>query len=239
MAQPSRGGYLWNDIDIARRSDLKIGIIGAGNIGQALARLAVANGHTATLSNSRGPETLRDVIAEIGCQAKATADIPSVSDIVVLTVPLTAAFKIAPHLLDGRLVIDTNNYYPDRDGKITMLDQRETTTSQMIANHFSGATIVKAFNAILAKDLLDPVILPNAAKRALPIASDDTAAKAVLTALQADFGYDTVDAGHLVDSWRFERAKPAYCIPLDTSGLISALAAAERDKELPEGSWRR
>lgn len=218
---------------------MRIGIIGAGNIGQALARLAVANGHTATLSNSRDPETLGDIVAEIGCQAKAAADVPSSSDIVVLTVPFTAAFKLAPHFFDDRVIIDTNNYYPDRDGNIAALDQRETTTSQMIANHFTGATIVKAFNAILAKDLLDPVTLPNGAKRALPIAGEDSAAKATLTALQADFGYDTVDAGSLADSWRFERAKPAYCIPLDKNGLISALAAAERDKELAEGSWRR
>jgi len=218
---------------------LRIGIIGAGNIGQALARLAVANGHIATLGNSRDPETLRDIVAEIGCRAEAAADIPSSSDIVVLTVPFTAAFELAPHFLDRRIVIDTNNYYPDRDGKIAALDRRETTTSQMIANHFPGATIVKAFNAILAKDLVSPVTLPNGARRALPIAGDDAAAKATLIALQADFGYDTVDAGSLAESWRFERAKPAYCIPLDKDGLISALAAAERDKELPEGSWRR
>jgi predicted dinucleotide-binding enzyme len=217
---------------------LRIGIIGAGNIGQALARLAVANGHSATLSNSRGPETLRDVVAEIGCQAAAVIDVPSFSDVVVLTVPLAAAFELSPQVLEGRNVIDTNNYYPDRDGRIDVLDQRETTTSQMIAAHFPGATIVKAFNAILAKDLLDPVAPPNGARRALPIAGDDAAAKETVAALQADFGYDTIDAGPLADSWRFERAKPAYCIPLDKAGLTSALAAAERDKELPDGSWR-
>jgi predicted dinucleotide-binding enzyme len=218
---------------------LRIGIIGAGNIGQALARLAVANGHAVTLSNSRGPETLRDVVAEIGCQAAAATDVPLSSDVVVLTVPLAATFDLQPQFLDGRLVIDTNNYYPDRDGRIAALDNRETTTSQMIANHFTGATIVKAFNAILAKDLLNPVALSNGARRALPIAGDNAAAKRAIAALQADFGYDTVDAGLLADSWRFERAKPAYCIPLDKDGLTSALAAAERGKELPEGSWRR
>ncbi len=218
---------------------MRIGIIGAGNIGQALARLAVANGHTATLSNSRGPDTLRDIVDKIGCQAAITADVPASSEIVVLTVPLTAAFKFPAQFLDNRVVIDTNNYYPDRDGRIGALDQRQTTTSAMIANHFPGATIIKAFNAILARDLLDPVALPNKAKRALPIAGDDAAGKVTVAALQADFGYDTVDAGSLADSWRFERAKPAYCIPLDRAGLISALAAAERDKELPDGSWRR
>jgi predicted dinucleotide-binding enzyme len=218
---------------------LKIGIIGAGNIGQALARLAVANGHSATLSNSREPETLRDLVAEIGCQAAFATDVPLSSDVVVLTVPLHAAFQLAPELLEGRIVIDTNNYYPERDGRIAALDARDTTTAQMIASYFPGAVIVKAFNAILAKDLLDPVALPNGGRRALPIAGDDGASKRTVAALQADFGYDTVDAGSLAESWRFERAKPAYCIPLDKHGLISALAAAERDQELPEGSWRR
>lgn len=218
---------------------MRIGFIGAGHIGKALARLAVANGHSATLSNSRGPETLRDVAAEIGCQVATAADVPLISDVVVLTVPFAVAFELEPKLLDGRIVIDTNNYYPDRDGRMAALDRRETTTSQMIADHFPGATIVKAFNAILKKDLLDPVAFPNNAKRALPIAGDDAAAKAIVTVLQADFGFDTVDAGSLADSWRFERAKPAYCIPLDKDGLISALAAAARDEELPEGSWRR
>lgn len=104
-------------------------------------------------------------------------------------------------------------------------------------NHVGGP--IRAFNAILAKDLLDPVVLPNGARRALPIAGDDAAPKAVVAALQADFGYDTIDAGPLADSWRFERAKPAYCIPLDKDGLVSSLAAAERDKDLPDGSWRR
>lgn len=165
---------------------LRIGIIGAGNIGQALARLAVANGHAVTLSNSRGPDTLRTLVAEIGCEAGSVTDLPRSSDIVMLTVPLTAAFQLPPDLLDGRIVIDTDNYYPDRDGKIDALDTRQTTTAQMIASHFPGATIVKAFNAILAQNLLGPVALPNGAKRALPIAGDNGAAKALVTTPIAD-----------------------------------------------------
>ena len=218
---------------------MRLGIIGAGNIGQALARLAVANGHTATLSNSRGPETLRRIAAEIGCEAALALEVPACSDVVVLTVPLAAAFKLAPSLLEGCIVIDTNNYYPERDGRIARLDQRETTTAQMIAGHFPGATVVKAFNAILARDLLEPVRLPNGDRRALPVAGDDLSAKRTVAVFQADFGYDTVDAGFLADSWRFERAKPAYCIPLNRADLVAALASAQRDKELPEGSWRR
>jgi len=179
------------------------------------------------------------VAQAIGCDVAHAVDVPAPSDVVVLTVPLTAAFALSPALLDGRIVIDTNNYYPDRDGRIDALDQRRTTTSEMVAAHFPGATIVKAFNAILAKDLLDPVTLPGGNRRALPIAGDDDGARSLVTALQADFGYDTVDAGPLADSWRFERAKPAYCIPLDQAGLRAALDAAKRDEELPEGSWRR
>ncbi len=231
--------YLRRSQPLIRRQWLKIGIIGAGNIGQAIARLALASGHSATLSNSRGPETLEALAQAIGCDVARAADVPASSDIVVLTVPLAAVFAISPGLLDGSIVIDTNNYYPDRDGRIDALDQRLTTTSEMVAGHFPGATIVKAFNAILAKDLVDPVVLPGGSRRALPIAGDDAAAKSLVAALQADFGYDTVDAGPLADSWRFERAKPAYCIPFDQAGLRSALGAAERDVELPEGSWRR
>lgn len=93
----------------------------------------------------------------------------------------------------------------------------------MIAEHFRGATVIKAFNAILEKDLLVAYALPHGAKRALPIAGDDAAAIAVVTALQADFGFHTIDAGSLTESWRFERAKPAYCIPLTRDALITAL----------------
>jgi predicted dinucleotide-binding enzyme len=218
---------------------MNIGIIGAGHVGQALARVAVTNGHTVTVSNSRAPETLQPLAAEIGCDTAWSNDVPLVSEIVVLTVPFFAVFDIAPTLLDGSVVIDTNNYYPERDGQIAVLDDRSTTTSEMVAAHFPGATIVKAFNAIFAKDLLEPVTLPGGGKRALPIASDDAAAKALVTGLQETFGYKTVDAGSLAESWRFERAKPAYCIPLDKDGLLAALAAAERDVDLPEGSWVR
>lgn len=218
---------------------MKIGIIGAGNIGQAIARLAVARGHTVMLSNSRGPNTLRDLADEIGCDVATSEDAARLSDVAVLTIPFTAVFHIRPDFLNGQVTIDTNNYYPNRDGKIAVLDNRMTTTSQMVADHFKGATVVKAFNAILATDLERPVVLEQGKTRALPIAGDDADAKALVASLQSDFGYDTVDAGALADSWRFERAKPAYCIPLDRQGLADALAAAERDVELPEGSWRR
>jgi hypothetical protein len=101
------------------------------------------------------------------------------------------------------------------------------------------AHAVKVFNAILAQDLLKnarPAAAPD--RRALPVAADDPAAKAVVIRWLDEMGFDAVDAGSLDESWRFERAKPAYCIALDKAGLMAALAEAERQVELPEGSWR-
>ncbi len=123
---------------------------------------------------------------------------------------------------------------------IAALDRFETTTSRLLAEHLPHSSVVKAFNAILAQDLVQDA-RPKAApdRRALPIAADDPAAKALVIKLLDEIGFDAVDAGSLDESWRFERAKPAYCIPLDKEGLKVALAAAHRQVELPEGSWRR
>jgi predicted dinucleotide-binding enzyme len=219
---------------------MKIGIVGAGHIGQAIARLAVNHGHEVKISNSRGPATLADIAKEIGCSTGTSEEASNFGPVAVVTVPFVNLFKIDPAPLADRIVIDTNNYYPDRDGRIAALDLHETTTSAMVAKHFAASKVVKAFNAILAADLETPAPLAVAGqRRALPIAGDDVEAKRVVAGLQDEFGFDTVDAGPLADSWRFERAKPAYCIPLDRAGLIDALAKAERDVELPHGSWRR
>jgi predicted dinucleotide-binding enzyme len=219
---------------------MRIGIIGAGNIGRALARLAVASGHEVMLSNSRGPETLAEVVGSIGCEAGTAMEAATFGDVTVLTIPFKNVFDLDPALLAGQMVIDTNNYYPDRDGRIAALDEFRTTTSSMVAGHFPRAKVVKAFNAILARDLDDPAApLGFSGRRALPIAGDDGASKQVVARLHEQFGFDTVDAGTLAESWRFERAKPAYCIPLDKAGLHDALSRAERAVELPHGSWRR
>ena len=218
---------------------MEIGIIGAGHIGQALARLASGQGHGVMLSNSRGPETLAAIAGQIGCKAATRDEAAHHGEIVVVTIPFANVFRLDPAPLAGKVVIDTNNYYPDRDGRITQLDQRQTTTSAMLAEHLAASRVVKAFNAILATDLEAPLALPSGKQRALPIAGDDVAAKEVVASLHDDFGFEAVDAGLIAESWRFERAKPAYCIPLDREGLLTALASAERDIELPHGSWRR
>src|SRR5512141_1629152 len=132
-----------------------IGLIGAGNIGQAVARLAVDHGYDVVLSNSRGPETLTDVVAGLGEHAVAdTAEgAAERGDIVVVTIPMHAYRDVPVAPLAGKVVIDTNNYYPERDGQIADLDLEKTTTSEMVQQHLPGSRVVKAFNHIYAAEL--------------------------------------------------------------------------------------
>ncbi len=219
---------------------MKIGVIGAGFIGRALATLAVKSGHEVMISNSRHPRTLGSTAVAIGCRIGTAQDAAEFGDVVFVAIPLLAYKEIPEVPLAGKIVVDANNYYPQRDGAIEELESHATTTSELLAEHLAGAKVVKAFNAILQGDLEKdgrPAGAPD--RRALPIAGDDAQAKQVVTGLIDAFGFDAVDAGPLSESWRFERAKPAYCIPLDVAGLTQALAAAERDVEVAHGSWRR
>ncbi|RKK05713.1 NADP oxidoreductase [Pseudoroseomonas wenyumeiae] len=219
---------------------MRIGIIGAGHIGQATARLAIAAGHEVMLSNSRGPETLVEVAAQTGARTGTVEEAAAFGELVVVAVPLHQYRAVPAAPLAGKVVLDANNYYPDRDGRIPELDARTETTTGLLARHLPQARVVKALNAILVAHLAPSgTTLPSGHRRALPIAGNDAAAKAVVATLLGQFGFDAVDAGPISESWRFERAKPAYCIPLDREGLTRALAAAERDKDLPEGSWKR
>ncbi|OIH94857.1 MULTISPECIES: NADPH-dependent F420 reductase [unclassified Curtobacterium] len=208
-----------------------IGIIGAGNIGSQLARLAVRNGHQVVIANSRGPETLSDLVGELGDGARAATrdEAAAAGDIVVVTVPLGAIDTIPAEPLAGKVVIDTNNYYPQRDGQIAALDEGRTTTAQMLQDRLPGARVVKAFNHIGAADLTGhatPAGTPD--RRALVVAGDDAEAKQVVTDLIDAFGFDVVDAGSLADSWRIERDTPGYGPRLTAEQLRDALAAATR-----------
>ncbi|KAH0443722.1 hypothetical protein KCU90_g1199, partial [Aureobasidium melanogenum] len=191
------------------------------------------------ISNSRGPQTLTSTAAALGCALGTAQEAAKFGDVVIVAVPFGSIGALPAAALDGKIVIDTCNHYPDRDGAIEALASGSTTTSQMLAAKLPGAKVVKAFNAILAKDLETdgkPADAPN--RRALPFAGDDEQAKHVVSGLLDQFGFDPVDAGTLADSWRFERAKPVYCIPLDRAGMVEGLAAARRDVELAHGSWR-
>lgn len=219
---------------------MKIGIIGAGFIGRALARLAVSGGHDVMIANSRGPETLTSTAVALSCRTGTVQAAAAHGDVVVVTIPFRAIFDLDPAPFAGRIVIDTNNYYPERDGVFPALDDNSDTTGAMLARHLAGARVVKAFNAILQGDLeADPRPRGAAGRRALPLAGDDAEARAIVAALMDEFGFDPVDVGPMAESWRFERGKPCYCVQLDRKGLQEALAAARRGEVVPTGSWRR
>lgn len=193
-----------------------LGLIGSGNIGSTVARLAVAAGYDVVLSNSRGPETLRELVTELGPGARAaTADEAArAGDITVVSIPLKNFRDVAVAPFAGKVVIDTGNYYPDRDGRIAELDNGELTTTELVARHLSGAHVVKGFNSIYYRHLAE-LARPSGApdRSALPIAGDDEDAKRTVEEFLDAIGYDTVDAGALSDSWRFQPGTPAYGLP--------------------------
>ncbi|MGW0506537.1 NADPH-dependent F420 reductase [Micromonospora sp. NPDC003241] len=190
-----------------------VGLIGSGHIGSTVARLAVAAGYEVVVSNSRGPETLADLVDELGSGASAgTADAAAeAGDLVVVTIPLKAYRSVPVAPLAGKVVVDTNNYYPQRDGRFPELDEGTATSSELLQRHLPEARVVKAFNNIHFRHLSALARPSGAADRsALPIAGDDAEAKAVVTAFLDRIGYDAVDAGSLAESWRFQPDTPAY-----------------------------
>lgn len=225
-----------------------IGLIGSGHIGSTVARLAVDAGHDVVLSNSRGPDTLQDLAAELGAHARAgTTEQAAAADLVVLTIPLKNVDSIPADALRGKVVIDTSNYYPQRDGQIATLDDHHSTTSELVQAHLAGSSVVKAFNNINYLHLGSLQRPAGSIERsALPIAGDDADAVRRVAELLDSLGYDAYNAGSLADSWRFDVGTPAYGAPYnsDTSGsfppppdsgrqvsaeiLAEKLAAAER-----------
>ena len=215
----------------------RIGVVGAGFIGRAVARVAVQHGYEVMISNSRDPKTLGSAMVSIRCLVGTTKDAAEFGDVVVLAVPFHATHDIDPAPFQGKILLDANNYYPARDGLIEELETGATTTSEITQAHFAGAKVVKAFNAILERDIETtgtPSGTPD--RRALPIAGDDEGAKSVVARLFDSIGFDVVDAGALKEGWRFERARPAYCRRMNAEELQQALATA--DAKVDEGSWR-
>ena len=208
-----------------------IGLIGAGHIGSQIARLAVKNGYNVVISNSRGPETLSALVAELGPTARAAsaADAAKAGDIVVVSVPLKNYRSVPVEPLAGKIVIDTNNYYPQRDGHIPELDNESTTTAELLQAHLPTSKVVKAFNHIYAAALTtdgQPSGTKN--RRALVIAGNDPEAKAAVTRLLDQFGFDTVDAGPLKEGWRIQRDTPGYGPRRTAEELRKDLTTARR-----------
>jgi len=193
-----------------------VGLIGSGRIGSTVARLAIAAGSDAVLSNSRGPETLRDVVESLGPRARAaTGDEAAVlSDLVVVAVPVKAYQALPAEALAGRLVLDAGNYYPPRDGNVPELDDKSLTSSAYLRRSVPGAEVVKVFNNIFFKHLQNLARPAGSAYRScLPIAGDSAAAKETVAEFLDAIGYEALDYGTLAESWRQEPGTPAYGAP--------------------------
>ncbi|WP_422386496.1 NADPH-dependent F420 reductase [Cryobacterium ruanii] len=208
-----------------------LGIIGAGHIGSQLARSAISVGYDVVISNSRAPETLTDLIAELGPKARAAtaAEAAAAADVAIVTVPLRAYEAIPVEPLAGKIVIDTNNYYPDRDGTFIGLDTGVDTVSEMLQRHLPTSKVGKGFNHIMAPDITTdgtPAGTPN--RRALATSSNFDEATEFVTKLYEQLGFDTVNVGPLSESWRVERDQPAYVIRQNKRELIENLARATR-----------
>jgi len=193
-----------------------VGLIGSGHIGATVARLAVGAGHNVVLSNSRGPATLRELAAELGPLASAGSpeEAAAAGDLVLVSIPLSAYPGISGLPLAAKVVMDTGNYYPQRDGQIPELDSGSVTDSEYLRDHLRGAEVVKVFNNIFFKHLLH-LARPSGApdRSALPIAADSAQAKGAVKDFLDSLGYDTVDAGSLADGWRQQPGTPVYATP--------------------------
>ncbi|MFG3052047.1 NADPH-dependent F420 reductase [Kitasatospora sp. NPDC048239] len=213
---------------------MKIGIIGAGNIGGNLTRRLTALGHEVSVANSRGPHTLTALAEETGATPVTVAEAARGAQLVVVTVPLKNVPDLPPGLFDGAAenvtVIDTGNYYPQqRDGRIA--DIEEGLTESRWTERQIGHPVVKAFNGTYAEDILDrPRAQGDAERIALPVAGDDEAAKQVVRALIDELGFDTVDAGGIDESWRQQPDTPVYGLRAGVDEVTKALASASPER---------
>ena len=207
-----------------------------------MARLAVDAGHDVVLSNSRGPETLAEFVAELGPRARAAtgAEAAAAGDLVLVSVPLLAYPSLPADSFAGKAVLDTGNYYPQRDGHIAALDAGSLTDSEYLGQFLPGARVVKVFNNIFFKHLQNLARAAGAADRThLPIAGDSAEAKLSVVDFLDSIGYGAVDGGPLIDGWRQQPGTPVYGAPYgefenekgtpaDAAVIRAALAAATR-----------
>jgi 8-hydroxy-5-deazaflavin:NADPH oxidoreductase len=217
---------------------MKIGIIGAGEIGGTLTRRFTALGHDVSVANSRGPETLADLARETGAKTVTVPDAARAGELVIVTIPQGKIPNLPKDLFvgvpDDVVIVDTGNYYPQRDGRIGCIEDG-MTESRWVANQL-GRSVVKAFNTMNYKRLLErgrPKGTPG--RIALPVAGDDQRAKQVVMRLVDELGFDTVDDGGLDDSWRQQPGTPVYDVDRDAAGVRLALTEASPERQ-PE--WR-
>ncbi|MDW9486226.1 3-hydroxyisobutyrate dehydrogenase [Sinorhizobium meliloti] len=209
---------------------MKIGIIGAGNIGGTIARKLAAAGHSVKLAGAEGPDSISDKAAEIGATPVTAQDAVKEVDVIILSIPFAEIPNVAGVFADvpaNVVVIDTSNYYPFRDGSIADVDDGKPES--VWSSEQLGRPVVKAFNAALAETLANGGTAEGTANRiAIPVAGDDAQAKAVARGLVNETGFDALDAGDLAGSWRQQPGTPAYCTELALSELRDALSKAEK-----------
>ena len=209
---------------------MKIGIIGAGQIGGTLTRRLTELGHQVSVANSRGPETLAKLAKETGAKAVSVKEAARAGEVVVVTIPEAHVRDLPKDLFagvpDNVVVVDTGNYYPrERDGRIPEIESG-MPESRWVEQQL-GRPVVKAFNNIYAQHLLEfgrPAKAPD--RLAMPVAGDDSAAKHIVMRLIEELGFDAVDAGGLDDSWRQQPGTPVYAADLNAEGVRRALAEA-------------
>jgi predicted dinucleotide-binding enzyme len=213
---------------------MRIGIIGAGQIGGTLARRLTALGHDVSIANSRGPQSLAALASETGARPVTVEQAAQAGDVVIVTIPMKSIPRLPAHLFDGvpdeTVVVDTGNYYPQqRDGRIDPIE-RGTSESRWVSERL-GRPVVKAFNNIYARHLLERGKSRGAAGRiALPVAGDEKRAKDVVIRLLDELGFDGVDAGSLDESWRQQPGTPVYGTDLNVAGVRKALAEAKPER---------
>ena len=222
----------------------QIAIIGAGPVGTSIAKRLVLAGHSVTLSNSRGPHTLKEQEKTSGAVAKNTEEAVSQANIVFLSVPLGSIAALSPILKAAMrpdaIVVDTGNYYPTRDGVIAGLDEG-LPDSAWVAENFSPAPVVKVFNNIAALNIANKAKPRGSANRViLPVSGNDEKAKKLVLELVDEVGFDTYDAGLLAESWRQQAGEPAYCTESTTKDeLVKLLASANWKKAMGTRDFSR
>jgi 8-hydroxy-5-deazaflavin:NADPH oxidoreductase len=215
---------------------MKIGIIGAGQIGGALIRQYAKAGHSVKMTNSTGLEKLKDLASETGASAVSLMDVVTDVDVIVLTIPMIGILKLPEQLFTNvatnTTIIDTGNYYPIRDGIIEEVEHG-MPESVWVSNRLQRP-VVKAYNSILAGSLVESGLPKKAPSRiALPVSGDDQKSKDVVATLINDSGFDSLDIGNLQDSWRQQPGSPAYCTDLTLPQLQKNIAKAKKEL-LPE-----
>ncbi len=206
---------------------MKIGIIGSGNVGGTLTRRLTSLGHDVTVANSRGPQSLMELVEETGAAAGTVESATRDADLVVIAVPVSAVPRLPAEAFRGRVVVDASNYYPQKDGKIAEIADKSLSSSRWTALHLREARVVKAFNTIVAQHLADYGRASGDERRiALPVAGDDADAKRTVMTVVDELGFDPVDAGTLDQSWRQQPDSPVYAADSDIDGVRGGLASA-------------